>query len=106
MTLAKEHMRAKIERASARLVQLQAREALAEMRRKTQTNAKVRRMSARRRYELGEAVADAGLETWSKAEITGLLRRAKDEFGESELTRKLFEAHGKAHGVLGSKRIH
>lgn len=107
MTVAREHARAKIERAQARLVQLQAREALAEMRRKTQARSKARRQHARHRFELGEVVEEAGLGSWSKAELTGLLMRARDQFGDSDLTRKMLQAHAsESQGIVGSNRIH
>lgn len=107
MTVAHDHLRAKLDRATKRVVQLQAQQALVEMRRKTQEQAKSRREQARRRFELGEAVAAAGLADWSKAELTGLLLRAKDQFGESEVTRKMLEAHGHS-GMMApsSNRIH
>jgi hypothetical protein len=106
--VAREHVRAKIVRAQGRLAQLHAREALREMRRTTEwPRSRPRRQHARWRFELGDAVADAGLEGWSKAELRGLLLRVKDQFGESELMRRMLEAHAaSANGGAGSSRVH
>lgn len=89
MTVTNAHVRAKIERAQARLVQLQAREALMEMRRKTQAQGKARREQARRRMALGQVIDEAGMADWSKAELSGLLIRAREHFGDSEATRRM-----------------
>lgn len=107
MTAAREHARAKLERAQARVTQLQAKEALAEMRIRTQAAARVRRMKARRRFELGEVVEEAGLGSWSKGELKGLLMRARDQFGDSDLAKKMLHAHAsETQGIVGSNRIH
>lgn len=107
MTVAKEHVQAKIARAEARVAQLRAQVALREMRKASVAQAKARRLHAKRRQELGEAVAEAGLENWSKAELTGLLLRAKDEFGGSDLTRKMLGAHATfVAGGPGQSSIH
>lgn len=95
MTMARDHARAKIERAASRLAQMQAREALLEMRRQSTADARAKRLEARRRFEMGQAIDDAGLGSWSKAEVTGLLLRAKDKFGDSSLTRSMLAAHAK-----------
>lgn len=107
MTVMKQRVQAKIARAEARLAQLHAREALRQMRKASVEQARARRHHAKRRYELGEAVAEAGLEGWSKAELTGLLMRARDQFGESELTRRMLGAHATSAGRdAGSSTLH
>ena len=87
----------KIERAGQRLAQLQARLALRDMRRAAKTRASVRRQTARRKYELGEAVLIAGLVDWQAAELVGLLLDGKDRFGSSPTMRLGLGKRGVAH---------
>jgi IS30 family transposase len=79
----------KIQRATMRLAQLQARQALQEMRQKSQARARERRHGIQQRQALGEAVVRAGLGDWSCEEIAGLLMSAKAHFGTSDTARKL-----------------
>lgn len=80
----------KIRRATTRLVQLQARLALREMRRATLARAKERRLHAHRRGALGDAVIAAGLGDWVYDEVLGILLAGREHFGQSDTARKLF----------------
>lgn len=78
-----------IQRTVQRLAQLQARRALAEMRRVAQARARARKRDARRHQELGAAIESAGFSDWPGVDVMGLLLVARDHFGEAETARKL-----------------
>lgn len=88
---------AKIERATQRVAQLQARRALREMRLATMARARARKHDARRKYELGESVLLAGLVDWQAAELVGLLLDGKDRFGASPTMRMGLRKRGEEH---------
>lgn len=88
---------AKIERSQKRTAQLQARQALREMRLATVARARARKHAARRKYELGEAVLLAGLVDWQAAELVGLLLDGKERFGASPTMRMGLRKRGEAH---------
>lgn len=106
MTAARQHLQAKLDRASKRVVQLQAQQALMEMRRQTKELAKARQEQIRRRLELEAAVAEAGLADWSKAELAGLLMRARDQFGDSQANRRILAQWADEHTIRGSNTLH
>lgn len=76
------------------------------MRRQTREQAKLQHEEKRRRYEHGAAVEEAGLGSWSKAELSGLLLRARDHFGGSEATRRLMAQHADADARGGQPTRH
>lgn len=78
-----------IQRTVQRLAQLQARRALADMRKATAARARARRNDARRHQELGAAIDGAGFADWPPADIMGLLLVGRDHFGEADTARKL-----------------
>lgn len=88
---------AKIERSQKRTAQLQARQALREMRLATVARARARKCAARRKYELGESVLLAGLVDWQAAELVGLLLDGKDRFGASPTMRMGLRKRGDEH---------
>lgn len=82
-------MAERIGRATQRLAQLQARRMLKDMRLASAARTRARKLVARRRFELGEAIDRAGFEDWAAADVVGLLLVAKDHFGDAESARKL-----------------
>lgn len=106
MTAARAHLQAKLDRAHKRVEQIMAQQALSDMRRKTREDAKARHEQRRRREEFGEAVEEAGLGAWSKAEVSGLLLRAREHFGGSETTRRMLATRSVANPETDSGTVH
>ena len=80
---------ARIERATSRLAQLQARRMLKDMRLASAARVQARKLATRRRFELGEAIDRAGFADWAAADVMGLLLVARDQFGDAETARSL-----------------
>lgn len=79
----------RIQRATDRLTQLQARQKLKDMRLAAAARTRERKLVARRRFELGQAIDRAGFEGWAAADVMGLLLVARDQFGDAETARRL-----------------
>lgn len=86
---------ARIERATSRLAQLQARRMLKDMRLASAARTRTRKLVARRRFELGEAIDRAGFADWAAADVMGLLLVARDQFGDADAARKLMRERAK-----------
>jgi hypothetical protein len=103
MTL-KDSTAAKVQRAAARLAQLQARQALQELREQNREKALARLREERVRQELGGAVVRAGLGDWAGDEIAGLLLAGIDHFGTTETARALMRRRGQ--GAVERGTVH
>jgi hypothetical protein len=107
MSSAQELLNSKVQRASVRLAQLQARQAMQELRQQAKQRERARRQDIARRLALGDAVIQAGLGEWTPDEIAGLLTRAKDKFGCSDVTRRILGGHAvDASGSPGPGSVH
>lgn len=82
-------MSARIDRATERLAQLQVQRMLKQMRLAAAARVRERKLVARRRLELGEAIDRAGFADWSTIDVMGLLLIARDRFGDAETARRL-----------------
>lgn len=80
---------ARIGRATERLAQLQARQKLKQLRLASAARTRERKLVARRRFELGEAIDKAGFSDWSAVDVMGLLLVARDQFGDADAARRL-----------------
>ena len=83
-----------------------AQQALSDMRRKSREDAKARHEQRRRREGFGEAVEEAGMGDWSKAELSGLLHRAREHFGTSGPARRILSSHSDANHPSDNKTVH
>lgn len=89
-------------KATQRVAQLRARQLLGEMRTAARAKAELRRLEARRRFELGGAVLAAGGD-WTAAEVVGIMLEARERVGHSPTMRMGLGRRGEDHLHAGQR---
>lgn len=85
-----------------RLATLKSRQLLRELQLEQKAREQIRKRDARRRWELGTAVLEAGFGEWHALEVVGVLLDAQERIGDSPTQR--LAARVRAEGHLHRRR--
>lgn len=80
-----------------RLATLKSRQLLRELQLEQRARELIRKRDARRRWELGTAILEAGFGEWHALEVVGVLLDAKERFGDSPTQRLAVRIRAESH---------
>lgn len=80
-----------------RLATLKSRQLLRELQLEHQARELLRKREARRRWELGTAILEAGFGEWHALEVVGVLLEAKERIGDSPTQRLAVRIRAEGH---------